>query len=108
MSTPVYMIFMNGADKSWLIIREEAWDRLQGAPFDPILRQDIEAHFHPDDWNEFTETLEDLTLMQKDVVPYLPPICIGGETGEFFDVTSLSKFLTRHDLVVVGEFTHYS
>lgn len=107
MATPVYMIFMNGADKSWLIVREETWNRLHGGSNAPKIIEDLEWYVHPDDLEEYIEVLDNFALSKNDIALYLPPMAINNEIAEFTNVSSLTEFVNRHHLTIVGEFTCY-
>jgi hypothetical protein len=101
----VYLIFMNGADKYWKVVREESWKRLNGESLDPVVIEDIKGYEHPEDVEDAIEILENYTLKKNDVAMYLPPILIGAETGELFSATTLTEFVSRHNLKIVAEFT---
>lgn len=108
MRTQVYMISMNGADKSWLIVREETWYRLQGAPVQPVVLEDLKAWIDPSDFNEFSEVLNDFTLSRNDLAKHLPPMYHNGEIAEFFSLVKLGEFIDHHGMAIINEFTCYT
>jgi len=104
----VYVIFMNGADKEWIFIREESWARLHGAGLDPKVIDDLVEAVDPEDVEEITEILENMELRQNDVAMNLPPIHIRGEVASFGGAKEMMEYATRHGLTVVDEFTCYT